>query len=225
MPPKRKRASKEKKYKLSYFAGRGLAECSRLLFAHAGVEFEDFRFSMERGPKGEYIRPEWDVAKATMPFHKVPVLGVDDVKIPQSKAIERYLAKQFKLLGKNDTEAALIEAIVEQINDNRSEWRTRKGKPDSERKEAVESYFTDYLPKELPLLEKFVTDNEEGFFVGKKLSYADIALFEWLGTFTDNTDDIAKVLAKFPGLKKLNETVGEDDGIKAWVEKRPKTSF
>ena len=32
------------KYKLNYFNGKGLAEVSRLLFAYAGVEYEDNRF-------------------------------------------------------------------------------------------------------------------------------------------------------------------------------------
>lgn len=42
----------------------------------------------------------------------MPVLEIDNnVKIPQSFAIARYLAKQFNLNGKDDVEAAQIDAI------------------------------------------------------------------------------------------------------------------
>jgi len=40
-------------------------------------------------------------------------------EIPQSRAIERFLAKKFKLYGDNDEEAAMIDAFVDQINDIR----------------------------------------------------------------------------------------------------------
>lgn len=36
------------KYKLQYFEARGLGECSRWLFAYAGVAYEDVRFKREQ---------------------------------------------------------------------------------------------------------------------------------------------------------------------------------
>lgn len=38
-------------YKLTYFEGRGRAEFIRLIFAHAGVRYEDERVSFEEWPK------------------------------------------------------------------------------------------------------------------------------------------------------------------------------
>ena len=38
-------------YKLCYFIGRGLAEMARLLFAEAGVDYEDCRFTRDDWPK------------------------------------------------------------------------------------------------------------------------------------------------------------------------------
>jgi len=38
-------------YKLCYFIGRGLAEMARLLFAEAGVDYEDCRFIRDDWPK------------------------------------------------------------------------------------------------------------------------------------------------------------------------------
>jgi hypothetical protein len=55
-------------YKLTYFNLRGLAEMSRLLFAYAGVEYEDFRFPFKRTEAGVEAN-EFGAAKTTFPFH------------------------------------------------------------------------------------------------------------------------------------------------------------
>ncbi|KAI6229095.1 Glutathione S-transferase [Aphelenchoides fujianensis] len=87
-------------YKLHYFESRGLAETARMIFAHAGVDYEDVRH--EHG----------NFKKADFPFGKLPVLEVDGKKLPESMALTRYLAKQHGLAGKNDWESAEIDAIV-----------------------------------------------------------------------------------------------------------------
>ncbi|CAF4438029.1 unnamed protein product [Adineta steineri] len=94
-------------YKLSYFNLRGFAEVSRLIFAAAGEKFEDVR----------YEREQWPEHKAEMPLGQMPVLEVDGVKLPQSAAIARYLAKQFHLAGKDNFEQAQVDAVVDTIYD------------------------------------------------------------------------------------------------------------
>lgn len=96
-------------YKLIYFAGRGLAETSRMLFKVGGQEFEDYRYPLTID-NGQYLRPEWDADKSKYIYEQIPVLEIDGGKytIAQSKAIERFLARRFNLLGNNDIEAALI---------------------------------------------------------------------------------------------------------------------
>ncbi|CAF4590427.1 unnamed protein product [Rotaria sp. Silwood1] len=115
-------------YKLIYFAGRGLAETSRMLFKAAGQEFQDYRYPIVIND-GQYIRPEWDADKSKYIYEKIPVLEIDGGKyvIAQSKAIERFLARRFNMLGSNDIEAAIIEdltktftAFEKQANKNKS---------------------------------------------------------------------------------------------------------
>uniref|UniRef100_H2ZGW2 glutathione transferase n=1 Tax=Ciona savignyi TaxID=51511 RepID=H2ZGW2_CIOSA len=90
-------------YKLYYFNARGRAESTRLLFAAAGVAYEDYR----------YEREEWGIAKPSMPFGQLPVLEVNGTKYGESAAINRYLAKKFNMMGKDDESALRIDSYAE----------------------------------------------------------------------------------------------------------------
>ena len=92
-------------YKLIYFDIRGLAENARLIFAAAQVPYEDVRLSFSFGTPGDFStikRPEFDAMKAEgkldKSLGKVPLLEVDGQQIGQSKAIERFLAKEFGMM-------------------------------------------------------------------------------------------------------------------------------
>lgn len=52
-----------------------------------------------------------------MPYGKLPVLEVDGKKVNQSVAIERCLAKKYKLVGKDDWENLQIDALVDTFVD------------------------------------------------------------------------------------------------------------
>jgi glutathione S-transferase len=99
-------------YKLTYFALRGRAKVSRLLFTFTGQEYEDVQISPA----------DWPSYKPKFPFHQAPVLEVtqDDGKttvIAQSGAIERFLDNKLNLLGHDDLERARIDMINEQVAD------------------------------------------------------------------------------------------------------------
>lgn len=61
-----------------------------------------------------------------MPFGQVPVLEFNGKVYHQSIAISRYLAKQVKLVGKDDIEDMEIDAIVDVLMDFRSSKRKTK---------------------------------------------------------------------------------------------------
>nr|XP_034305106.1 probable glutathione S-transferase 8 [Crassostrea gigas] len=91
-------------YKLMYFDTKGRAEVIRLAFAVAGQSFEDKRIplSME----------EWQTVKPTIPQKQLPCLQVDGRLIPQSRAIMRYLAREFGLYGDNNDENTRVDVII-----------------------------------------------------------------------------------------------------------------
>jgi len=228
MPPKKKggkkrKAAEEEKYTLVYFDLEGLAEVSRLLFAVSQVEFEDKRYPFEQ-KDGKPHRPEWDADKSDtkkFPFAKIPVLNIgEDTVIPQTRAIENYLAKKFGLYGKGPVEAAHIDAIAEYFKDIASSWRDHKVKGD----EDIKKFFTTALPELYGHLERLLTENKSGYFVGKKPTLADIIAYRVLNSYwaPDHKNQADEALKAFPQLAKLHETVGNLEGIKDYHAKKNK---
>jgi len=201
-------------YKLTYFNARGRAELARLLFAEAGVPFEDFRFE----------RDQWPTIKATIkPFGQVPMLEVDGKQIPQSKAIARYLARTFKLVGKNDFESALCDAYVDAIEDSTSALREWWAEQDAEKKKAIWAKFVeDNLKPMMCRFDTILKENGTGYLVGNQLTWADIAVYDAVTYLTRHTPDLVTPYAK---LSELVKKAGECPKIKAYVDKRPKTDF
>ena len=71
-------------YKLIYFGPGGRGELTRLIFAEAGVQFEDVT-----------VGDRFPALKPTLPSCQLPVLEVDGKVIAQSAAINRFLARRF----------------------------------------------------------------------------------------------------------------------------------
>ena len=102
----------------------------------------------------------------TMNLDRAPVLITPEgATIGQSKAIERFLAQRFGLMGSNETEAALIDCIAEHcrdVKDAQAEKRFSmfvKDRTDDEKKQAEKEWFETDMPA---LLAKIEVSLEEG---------------------------------------------------------------
>ena len=85
----------------------------------------------------------------------VPLLYVDGkAAIAQSRAIERYLAKQFNLAGKSDVEAAQVDMWTEHVRDVQDKYQKAKASKDAECEDPVAKWFKDDLPGLLAKLDK-----------------------------------------------------------------------
>ncbi|XP_002731499.2 hematopoietic prostaglandin D synthase-like [Saccoglossus kowalevskii] len=204
-------------YKLYYFNARGRAEHSRLLFAMAGVEYQDVR----------YTREQWPVEKASgrFPFGQLPCLHVNGVMLAQSNAIARYLANEFGMAGKNNLEKAKVDMIVDAIDDLAQAMVKFFHEKDEQKKaEAKDEFKTKTVPILYGALERLLIANDggDGFFVGEEPTLADFA-------FVTNGDYVKKfnpeVLDNYPKLKALQERVFELPRIAEWVKKRPVTEM
>lgn len=201
---------------VTIFAGKGLAETSRLALAATNTVYEDFRYPITNPSPGVYLHPEFDAAKGTFPMGQVPVLtvtkGATTVEIPQSKAIERYIARETGLFGATSEQGAIVDAIGELIADVKSKYTAAKAE-DSK----LAEFFATALPQIVATLAKYIISGG-GFCVGGRLSLADIQLYS-LTKFYFSGDAKVKADAAFAASAEVTGAVArvaENAGIAAW---------
>jgi len=200
------------KIKLSYFDGRGRAECTRLIFAEGGIPYDDHRVK------------DWPKDKAKSPFGQLPMMEVDDVVLCESHAIERYAAKLTGLYGNGIMEQAHIDQICEAVIDIATPFATALFDKDEKVKAAgLEKFWTTILPAWNDRLEKLLASNKgSSYFVGKQLSLADIAVYNIYAWITGMND---KALNAHPQLVQHSTRVSSRPNIAKWIATRPKTAF
>ncbi|XP_046848750.1 S-crystallin 4-like [Xenia sp. Carnegie-2017] len=88
---------------------KGRAEAIRLLFAAAGVKYEDCRLEKE----------EFQQLKASgkLPFNQLPILEVDDKILAQSSTIIRYLGREIGFAPTNSFDIAKADMIGDALTD------------------------------------------------------------------------------------------------------------
>jgi glutathione S-transferase len=203
-------------YKLTYFNGRGRAELSRLVFAAAGIAFEDVRLEKE----------QWPALKPSTPFGQLPILEVDGVKLCQSNTIARYLARKFNLAGKTELDQARADMIVDCFEDTVKPILSFFFEKDEARKaELKKKFLEEQLPTSLGLLEGILkaNNNGDGYFVGSELTWADLSFLILVGWVTLAGAD--SQLANYPKLTALRSRVEKLPKIAEWIAKRPATDF
>lgn len=181
------------------------------MFAEADVEFEDIRIRLEDWPK---IKPQ-------MPFGQLPVLYVDDVPIPQSGSIIRFLGRELGLSGQSSLETAKIDMVERRIVCSMSKMPMFEKDKAKKIKRAREVALTDVFPV-YEKLEKMQSANGDGFLVGDNLTYADLIIYNTIHFITM----ILPVTAvKFPSLSALAGRVASRTRIMKYIEHRPKCPF
>ncbi|CAF1112738.1 unnamed protein product [Rotaria magnacalcarata] len=202
-------------YKLFYFNIRARAEVSRLIFAAAGQKFEDVRIE----------RNDWLSNKNQMPLGQVPVLEYNGTKLPQSTSIARFLAKQFHLAGRDNFEQAKVDAVVDTVNEAMVKFMPlRREANETKRKEILEPFFTNQLPKHLQNLEtlgKLYGDGGQ-FFVSKNLTWADLYFYDIMETMLYANETC---LNNFSWLKQNRTEVEKQPRIAEYLSQRPKSTF
>ena len=221
---------------IKYFDARGAAEGSRLLLAIAGEDYNDERFTIT---PGSFDSPGFKAAKEdgslSMNMNRAPVMIVDGTTtIGQSKAMERYLANRFGLMGSNPIEAALIDCISEHCRDVKDAQMAKrfsmfvKDKTDEEKAIAQKEWFETDMPAMLAKLETSVKQcgGTNDCAVGNSVSYADVAIYLLLKECFPAYQVATLAAAEdCPTLLACCETVANHPGVKDWIEKRPKTNF
>ncbi|KAL5516286.1 hypothetical protein EMCRGX_G001573 [Ephydatia muelleri] len=158
-----------------YWKIRGLAQPIRLLLKFTGTDFEDVRY--EFGPAPDYSRDQWLAVKETLgyDFPNLPYYSDGKVKLTQSGAILRYIAKVNGLSGADDTEAAVIDMLANEVADLKQAFTGLVYNPN------MESLKADWLVGVKPKLQRFSKYlGTRSWLVGEKISYADFLFYETL---------------------------------------------
>ncbi|XP_071455241.1 glutathione S-transferase-like [Hetaerina americana] len=200
-------------FKLTYFDVRGRGEAIRFILHQAGVEFEDNRISKD----------QWGTIKPTTPFGKVPILEEDGKQVTQSLAIERYLARKFKLTGKDEWEALECDVAAETLGDLHTQVVQAFFNPDASKKDELKgTIIKDQAPFYLGKFDEQVKKNG-GFLVGGHLTWADL---HFVATLQVSCDMLGSdIVESHANLKTHRDMVLNLPNIKAWVAKRPTTPF
>ena len=218
--------------KLVYFNGRGLAETSRLLLAVAEQEYEDFRYPLEvldwstHSFKREAFDQDKAAGKLAASLDKLPYLELDGgTVIPQSKAVERFLAGRFGMLGDSAAEAAQVDAICEFVRDFKQEYQAARKLAGAEREAAMYEWFGTTLPARMHALEASGLVAGAAHAVGERTSLADVTLYAFITQFFDEFKRARAALATTPRLRGVVDGVAALAPVQAWLAARPDTPF
>jgi len=154
--------------------------------------------------------------KAKAPYGQAPMY--EDAKvgvIAQTNAILRYVGATHGLYSTNPVEAAHIDHIVDGTDDLRS--RRRDAKTDEEKKkwnEEGSKFWLGAIAKQL----------KGDFFVGGKLTIADLAVFNVVDSFALDPSQKSQLDA-FPTLVAHHARVAARPNIAKWLAARPKTEW
>ncbi|MDC3078918.1 glutathione S-transferase family protein [Pelagibacteraceae bacterium] len=198
------------------------AEVTRLALFIGDVPFKDYRVEGKEidNLKETGLLPNNQIA----PFKQLPVLDVDGKIIAQTGAIARFCGKLSGLYPKNnDLEAAQIDQIIEAAQDiNYLVTLSGRDKEKERLALARKILATKHLPKWFQFLENLLKKNNESyFFVGNKISIADLAIWRLLGWLSSGLLDgvPTNILEPYKKLNKLREEVYKHPKVNEWMLK------
>ncbi|UYV82337.1 GSTM3, partial [Cordylochernes scorpioides] len=195
---------------LGYWDGRGRAEHIRMLLHYVGVEFEDKRLHVS----SDLDRSGWMEIKPTLglDFPNLPYYIDDDVKMSQSIAILRYVARKHDLAWKDESEQWQLDMLEQQMVDL---LEPVSAGPILFSGKSVEEYKEEYS-KIAPANIKKVADylGEKKWLLGDRLSYVDFICYEalynhkvLLPNIFDLHSNLQTYVARFEELKGVKEYI------------------
>ncbi len=175
-------------FTLGYWGIRGLGQPIRFLLVCAGVPFSEIRLGvLQNGTLMNKDEEDEDWANVrstlTMPFPNLPYLidsrGSTPVKLTQSNAILRYLARDLDFYGDSESEHTEIDVLQDQAYDFRNEIIQTTYTPGEEYNDVYKHFSTHTLPRYLNSFDSYLAAREDkNFFVGRRLSLVDFVLYE-----------------------------------------------
>jgi len=196
---------------LGYWKIRGLAETIRYLLEYTKTPYVERLY--EVGPAPTYDRSVWLADKANpklaLDFPNLPFYLEGDLRITQSGAIIRHLARKNNLYGDNETEHTRVDMMEGEIID----WARQimgicyQDGFEENLKNVVATVLPDFAAK----FEGFLGKNK--FLIGNKLTYVDFSLY----TLLDQANIMTSFLSKHSKLAAFHDNIRNLPAIKEYL--------
>jgi len=211
----------QEKYTLRSFDWRGDAEPIRIALAELGIQYEDIRYESEA---------EWEKDKSKLqltgvvPFGQLPSLSIENFHLSMSSVILRHLARTHKMYGNTQEETSLIDSFISDCENFLDAYSSVVHESNPEKYvirlkafTTVEvpmwmSYFESMLVRSQSL---WASDGYSMFFVGGKLSAADMCVFHALSTALGVAGQ--KSLQAYRGLREWFVGIGNRDNLSEYL--------
>ncbi|KAF9936471.1 hypothetical protein BGZ65_002356 [Modicella reniformis] len=199
-------------FKLKYFKLHGMAWTVHLILATTGA-------------KWECISPqEWAAEKNSTLFGVLPVLyettsSGQAIEIPESEAIEYYLARKFCLYGTDVFDEIKTRSFSSSINAiiNYYLYRVAVVKDETYKAVMLGRFLSEALPPFVATHERHLEANgRNGHYVGNKLSLADIKLLIAVDIILALTGDEHVSKEKTPAIWTAYEIVNDIPSLIEW---------
>lgn len=194
-------------WELFYFNIRGRAEPPRLCLEDAGVTYKDRRTKDWPKEKAE------GCADGSLLFGQVPLLKHGDTNVVQMNSILRYIGRKLNMYGTNEKEQALVEQIMDHVEDSRIPYAKLIYTDRLEEKKKAEHIKNEQ--ERLHYVEEILKKNKTKYLASNEFTIADAVWF-------DNADNHLRIestiLDKFPLCKDVYERIKARPNIAAYLK-------
>ena len=228
---------KETPYDLFYWPGiQGRGEFVRLALEEAGAPYVDVARLPERDGGGiKAMMKVMHGAKGTLEPFAPPFLRAGDLLIAQTANILLFLGPRLDLVPTDEArrlEAHQLQLTIAdfavEVHDTHHPIASSLYYEDqkAEAKRRTEIFRAERIPKFLGYFERVLDRNEAGHFVGSRLSYVDLSMFQVMVGLAYAFPHTMKAFeSKVPGLVKLRDHVKARPRIAAYLASERRIPF
>lgn len=202
---------------LTYFNAAGRAEPLRVAFHITGLPFADHRV--------DYAGFGALKSEGKLPLGSVPVLDVDGLRVTQTGAMLRYVAR----LGESDLypadlhDALLVDSVVDTFNDTllNALGPSLFERDPTKKLEMRMAFVQGPMARACSYVESLVARSGGPFVLGKMMSIADLVVANQVLSFQSGRIDgvTHDTLAPYPHLRALTEAYLADPRVQAYRAK------
>ena len=190
--------------KLYYFAGRGRAETTRWMLAAINLPFVNAPIATREAM--------FDLrASGKLPFDQLPLLEIDGLRVSQTTALIRYLARRGDLYGDSDADALWCDLIAGVAADLVEPAIIAAFQPN---RELAIKGLRQRVEKFAPRLERRLAENGGTFIAATRLTFADVVLGEAMSA---HLELVPGILNDFPLLLALQSMIVKLPGIATYL--------